>query len=294
MGTVLDGKAHSKRVIGGLRPAVAELARQGVTPSLHVILVGEDTASQVYVRNKARRAEKLGLRSEVARLPEGTGAEELLERIALLNEDEETDGILVQLPIPGVQSRPIIDAVAADKDVDGFHPTNAGLLSQRRPRFVPCTPLGVVSLLDFHEVELSGKQSLVVGRSDIVGRPMASMLTHRNATVTVAHSRTRHLDELVAQAEVLVVAMGHMHAIDAGWVREGAVVVDVGMHRKDDGKLTGDVNPDGLAERAAAYTPVPGGVGPMTIAMLMVNTCAAAAWRRGLEVSELDALVPKV
>ena len=294
MGTVLDGKAHSKRVIEGLRPAVEELARQGVVPSLQVILVGEDPASQVYVRNKARKAERLGLRSEVTRLPEGTGAAELLERVHMLNEDEETDGILVQLPIPGVESRPIIDAVAADKDVDGFHPTNAGLLSQKRPRLVPCTPLGIVSLLDAHDIEISGKETLVIGRSNIVGRPMAALLTHRNATVTVAHSRTRRLDELVASAEILVVAMGRMRAIEASWVREGAVVVDVGINRMENGKLTGDVNPEGLADRAAAFTPVPGGVGPMTIAMLMLNTCAAAAWRRGMSVPELDALIPKV
>ncbi len=293
MGTVLDGKAHSKRVIEGLRPAVAALGEHGVVPSLHVILVGEDAASQVYVRSKAKRALKLGMRSEVTRLPEGTSAGELLERVHMLNEDDETDGILVQLPIPGVEARPIIDAVAADKDVDGFHPTNAGLLSQKRPRFVPCTPLGVMSLLDAHEIEVSGKEALVIGRSDIVGRPMAALLTHRNATVTVAHSRTRRLDELVAGAEILVVAMGRMRSIEASWVREGAVVIDVGIHRMEDGKLTGDVDPEGLPERAAAYTPVPGGVGPMTIAMLLVNTCAAAAWRRGLSVPELDALVPK-
>ena len=294
MATLLDGKAHSKHVREALRPVVAELAGGGVVPSLHVLLVGEDPASQVYVRSKARRAEDLGLRSVVTRLPEGTSAGELLERIELLNAGDDTDGILVQLPIPGVEARPILDAVAPEKDVDGFHPANAGMLSQRRPLFVPCTPLGILSLLNAHDVEIEGRDALVIGRSDIVGRPMATLLTHRNATVTVAHSRTRHLDELVGRAEILVVAMGHMHAIDAGWVREGAVVVDVGMHRKPDGKLTGDVQPEGLGERASAFTPVPGGVGPMTIAMLMVNTTLAAVRRRGLNVPALEEIVPAV
>ena len=184
--------------------------------------------------------------------------------------------------------------MAPEKDVDGFHPINAGLLLQKRPRFVACTPLGVLAMLDAYGVETTGKRALVIGRSDIVGKPMAALLTHRNATVTVAHSRTADLEQRVGEADILVVAMGRMRSIPASWIRPGATVIDVGIHRMQDKKLTGDVHPDGLEDRAAFYTPVPGGVGPMTIAMLMVNTTLAAILRRGADPSLLSDLIPSV
>ena len=294
MSTLLDGKAHSARVLEELKKVTQTLADNGVVPKLHVLLIGEDPASQIYVRTKARRAEAVGIRSEVTRLPDTSTAEEVLELIERLNNDPDTDGILVQLPLPGLPTRKILDAVNPEKDVDGFHPINAGLLSQKRDCLVSCTPLGVLSLLDAHDIQTEGRDALVVGRSDIVGRPMATLLTHRNATVTIAHSRTQNLEDFVGRADLLVVAMGRMHAVPAEWVKPGAIVIDVGIHRTEEGKLTGDVNPAGLSERASAYTPVPGGVGPMTIAMLLVNTTLAAIKRRGLDLDVAKHLVPKI
>jgi methylenetetrahydrofolate dehydrogenase (NADP+)/methenyltetrahydrofolate cyclohydrolase len=230
----------------------------------------------------------------MTRLPDGTSFEDLKAEIERLNADPSVDGILVQLPIPGLPTREVLDLVAAEKDVDGFHPINAGLLLQGRPRFVPCTPLGVLSMLDAYDISTEGKKALVIGRSDIVGKPMASLLTHRNATVTTAHSRTQDLPALVGESDIVVAALGKERAISPDWLKQDAVVIDVGIHRMENGKLTGDVHPEGLEERSSAYTPVPGGVGPMTIAMLMVNTVQAALLRRGMDSSALGALIPKV
>ncbi len=294
MAILIDGRARAKTVEAALRDRLAALSAQGVVPGLHVLLVGEDPASQIYVRSKARRAERAGLRSEITRLPQGASPRAVLRRIAELNADESVDGILVQLPVPGLPTRQLLDAISPDKDVDGFHALNAGLLLQKRPRLVPCTPLGILSLLDAHEISIEGKRALVVGRSEIVGRPMAALLMHRNATVTVAHSRTRNLKAELGRAEIVVAALGRMHAISAGDLSPGAAVIDVGIHRKADETLTGDVNPEGLAERAGAYTPVPGGVGPMTICMLLVNTVRAALLRRGMSTELVEDLSPRV
>jgi methylenetetrahydrofolate dehydrogenase (NADP+)/methenyltetrahydrofolate cyclohydrolase len=294
MGLRIDGKGHAAKVCEKLTAVVKGLAQQGITPGLHVLLVGDDPASQVYVENKAKRAHAIGISSHITRMPEGVSFEELTAEIHSLNENPAVDGILVQLPIPGLPTRAVLDLVAAEKDVDGFHATNVGLLLQKRPRFVPCTPLGVLSMLDAYNIEVTGKTALVIGRSDIVGKPMAALLTHRNATVTIAHSRTQNLEGLIGEADIVVAALGRERAISAAWIREGAVVIDVGIHRMENGKLTGDVHPEGLADRASAYTPVPGGVGPMTIAMLMVNTVQAALLRRGMDTSSLGDLIPEI
>ncbi len=294
MGTRIDGKSLAAKMCASLQVVVGSLSKDGPPPGLQVILVGDDPASRVYVSSKARKAESIGIRSDLTVLPTGTTYAALAERIATLNADEAVDGILVQLPLPELPTRDVLDLVAPEKDVDGFHPINAGLLLQKRPRFVACTPLGVLAMLDAYGVETTGKRALVIGRSDIVGKPMAALLTHRNATVTVAHSRTADLEQRVGEADILVVAMGRMRSIPASWIRPRATVIDVGIHRMQDKKLTGDVHPDGLEDRAAFYTPVPGGVGPMTIAMLMVNTTLAAILRRGADPSLLSDLIPPV
>ena len=294
MGQRIDGKGHAAKVCEGLKEVVQDLANQGITPGLHVLLVGDDPASQVYVGSKAKKAHAIGISSDITRLPEGTTFETLRAEIEKLNADPAVDGILVQLPLPGLPTREVLDLVAAEKDVDGFHASNAGLLIQKRPRFVPCTPLGVLSMLDAYEIPTQGKKALVIGRSDIVGKPMANLLLHRNATVTIAHSRTQDLPGLVGESDIVVAALGQERAIDPAWLKDDAVVIDVGIHRMENGKLTGDVHPEGLADRASAYTPVPGGVGPMTIAMLMVNTVQAALLRRGMDTSALGSLIPRV
>ena len=278
-----------------LEGPLAQLRQEhNVQPTLHVILVGDDPASQVYVRSKSRKCAALQIGSEITRLPDGTTQDEIVRTIDALNQNPEVDGILVQLPIPGLETRAVLDRVDATKDVDGFHPENVGMLVQKRPRFVPCTPLGVLAMLDQYDVDLSGERALVIGRSDIVGKPMALLLTHRNATVTLAHSRTQDLEARVRESKVVVVAMGRPRAIPSNWFRDDAVVVDVGIHRMDNGKLTGDVDPEGLNEGVYAYSPVPGGVGPMTIAMLMVNTTLAAISRRGIHNVSMDGVIPSV
>ncbi len=264
----------------------AELARRlaalPYTPSLHVIRVGEDPASVAYVRLKAKRARRLGLESTVHALPEATEEAELLALVETLNADPEVDGILVQLPLPPqIETAHVLEAIAPEKDVDGFHPLNVGRLWSRGPGvgLDPCTPAGVVRLLRHYRVPVAGKRALVVGRSNIVGKPMAAMLLAADATVTVAHSRTRDLAALAREAELLVSAVGRPGYLKPAMVRPGAVVVDVGITRVGD-RLVGDADP-GVAEVAAALTPVPGGVGPMTVAMLLWNTVRAAERRRG-------------
>lgn len=281
---VLDGK----QVGEALRARVAERAKAfaaqaGRPPGLEVVLVGEDPASQVYVRNKAKSCELAGMRSVVHRLPASTTQAELLALVQELNAKEDVDGILVQLPLPsGMDADAILDAIDPRKDVDGFHPENSGRLLAGRPSLVPCTPLGCMRLLEHAEVDVAGKHAVVLGRSNIVGKPAALLLLQRDATVTVAHSKTRDLPALCRTADVLVAAVGRPRMVQGDWVKEGAVVLDVGINRTADGKLVGDVDFDSAKERAAWITPVPGGVGPMTIACLLENTVRAAALRKGL------------
>lgn len=277
MAQLLDGRVVAKATLQALRPRIDVLSRP---PGIAVVRVGEDPASKVYVGRKTARAERLGFRHEEVHLDDTASQAELEAIVDRLNADEGIDGILVQLPLPpGLDSTAILDRIDPAKDVDGFHPDNAGHLSQGRARFVPCTPHGVMRLLEHAGVSLEGKRAVVVGRSNIVGRPMGMLLEQANATVTVAHSRTRDLPGLLAEADVVVAAVGRPHFVKGEWIREGAVVIDVGINRLDDGRLVGDVDTDAAAERAALITPVPGGVGPMTIAMLMANTVRAAELR---------------
>ena len=281
--TVLDGKAIAKKVRAEVKErAEAFSAAHGRKPGLHVVLVGDDPASQVYVRNKERAAGNCGLEGQVHRLPADTTQADLEALVAQLNADPAIDGILVQLPLPGhLNAQPVIDAIDPGKDVDGLTVMNAGLLQEGRPGLSPCTPSGCMRLLKETGIDLSGKRALVVGRSALVGKPVALMLLAENATVTIAHSRTADLEARVREADVVVAAVGRPEIVRGEWVKEGAVVLDVGINRGDDGKLVGDVEFLPAAERAAWITPVPGGVGPMTIAMLLANTVTAAERREG-------------
>ncbi len=280
---VLDGKAVAARVRAEVGEQVARLAARGVRISLHVVLVGDDPASAIYVRNKGRACEEVGIRGVTHPLPAETPEADLLALLDRLNRDPEVDGILVQLPLPPhLRADRVIEAVDPARDVDGFHPANLGRLLSGRPGVVPCTPAGVLRLLDESGVDLKGRRAVVVGRSLIVGKPTAILLLARHATVTVCHSRTLDLAERVREAEVVVAAIGKARMIRGDWVREGAVVVDVGMNRDEAGRLCGDVDFEAARTRASAITPVPGGVGPMTIAFLMRNTLQAACARRGI------------
>jgi methylenetetrahydrofolate dehydrogenase (NADP+)/methenyltetrahydrofolate cyclohydrolase len=277
---LIDGKAISAAVRERVREGVAEYERRsGRTPGLATVIVGDDPASEIYVRNKHRASGEAGMRSIHHGLSAETSQDELLELVRALGADDEVDGILVQLPVPDhIDQEAVVSAIDPAKDVDGLTPVNAGLLASGRPGLVPCTPAGVVELLDQEGVELTGAETVVVGRSQLVGRPLASLLLTRDATVTVCHSRTRDLPAVCRRADVLVAAVGVPRMIGADAVKPGAVVIDVGVNRTDDG-LAGDVDFAGVSEVASAITPVPGGVGPMTIAMLMVNTLAAAEAR---------------
>ena len=280
---VIDGKAVAAGLLVAVQERAAACSARGAAPGLAVVLVGDDPASQGDVRTKEKRAAEIGLRTRDHRLPASTDTPTLLALIAELNADPAVDGILVQLPLPRqVDSEAVLRAIDPAKDVDGFHPDNLGLLMLGTPRFVACTPQGCMRLLAAAEVELRGKRALVVGRSTIVGKPMAQLLMHADATVTISHSRTIDLAAEVARAEVLVAAIGRPEHIRGEWIREGAVVIDVGMNRLAGGRLVGDVEYAAAAERASAITPVPGGVGPMTIACLLSNVVDAAERRVGL------------
>ena len=280
---VIDGKAVAAGLLVAVQERAAACSARGAAPGLAVVLVGDDPASQVYVRTKEKRAAEIGLLTRDHRLPASTDTPTLLALIAELNADPAVDGILVQLPLPRqVDSEAVLRAIDPAKDVDGFHPDNLGLLMLGTPRFVACTPQGCMRLLAAAKVELAGKRALVVGRSTIVGKPMAQLLMHADATVTISHSRTVDLAAEVARAEVLVAAIGRPEHIRGEWIREGAVVIDVGMNRLAGGRLVGDVEYAAAAERASAITPVPGGVGPMTIACLLSNVVDAAERRVGL------------
>jgi methylenetetrahydrofolate dehydrogenase (NADP+)/methenyltetrahydrofolate cyclohydrolase len=281
----LDGKALAEVVRAEVRAGVeAFRARHGRVPGLDAILVGDDPASQVYTRNKERAANEVGMRGRLHRLPATTTESELLALVAALAADDLVDGILVQLPLPAqIREQRVLDAVPAAKDVDGFHPINAGLLASGRPALVPCTPLGCMRLLRESGVDLKGARAVVVGRSNIVGKPVAQLLLVEHATVTLAHSRTRDLPGVCREADVLVAAVGKPEMIRGDWIKPGAVVIDVGINRIEAGegktRLVGDVAFDEAMERASAITPVPGGVGPMTIACLLGNTLKAATAR---------------
>ena len=272
MTKIIDGKAISTQIKDELKEQVAKMKADGITLCLAVIQVGADPASCVYVRNKKKACEYIGIESLSYELPEETTEEELLNLIAELNAKKEVNGILVQLPLPkGLNEEKILDAIDPLKDVDGFHPMNVGNLSIGRKGFVSCTPAGVIQLLKRSGIEIEGKECVVVGRSNIVGKPMSMLLLRENGTVTTAHSRTKNLKEVTNRADILVAAVGKPRMITADYVKEGAVVIDVGIHRNEDNKLCGDVDYENVAPKCSAITPVPGGVGPMTIAMLMKN-----------------------
>lgn len=273
---LIDGRAISAAVKERVKSGVAELNKKGITVGLAVIIVGEDPASKVYVANKKKACEALGIISEEYALPEATTEAELLALIKELNSKSSINGILCQLPLPRhLDEKLIINSIAPEKDVDAFHPQNVGRIMIGDYDFVPCTPAGIMEMLAYEKIEVEGKRCVVIGRSNIVGKPMAMLLLHKNGTVTVCHSRTKDLKQECLKADILVAAVGKADFVTADMVKEGAVVIDVGMNRKD-GKLCGDVDFDSVKEKASAITPVPGGVGPMTIAMLMQNTLTAA------------------
>jgi len=285
--TIIDGKRIAEEIKEDLAKEVKNLADQGVTPGLAVVLVGENPASQVYVRRKRLACEKVGIKSFSHDLPETTTTKQLLALIRELNTDKNVHGILVQLPLPShIDEATIISAIDPAKDVDGFHPINAGKLLVGESSLRPCTPSGIIALIDSLNIEIRGMDAVVVGRSNIVGKPVALMLMERHATVTICHSRTENIDQHIKRADIVVAAVGKKHFIPGDWIKTGAIVIDVGVNRGDDGKLTGDVDFESAKERASAITPVPGGVGPMTIALLLKNTVRAARALEGIQSKE--------
>ncbi len=280
MNNIIDGKAIAERIRQTIAADVGALNAQGTTPGLAVVLVGEDPASRVYVSMKEKACAQAGIFSDEHKLPESTSEAELLQLIGQLNEDSRIDGILVQLPLPKqIDESKVLEAISPKKDVDGFHPYNVGRLATGNPLFRPCTPYGVMKMLEHSGVDLKGKEVVVVGRSNIVGKPVALMCLAEHATVTICHSRTRDLAEQVGRADVVIAAVGQPEMIKGDWIKPGAVVIDVGVNRVGEKKLVGDVEFAAAKERAGAITPVPGGVGPMTITMLLYNTVESAKRR---------------
>jgi methylenetetrahydrofolate dehydrogenase (NADP+)/methenyltetrahydrofolate cyclohydrolase len=274
---ILDGKSLAAQVRAGVKQKVARLAQRGMRPGLAVILAGDDPASKVYVRNKVRACEETGVRSSLFEFPAAVTEAELLGRVSSLNRDSSVHGILVQLPLPRqVDALRVLDAVSPAKDVDGFHDSNLGALLAGKPGLVPCTPAGVMRLLDHAQVPLAGRRAVVIGRSNIVGKPLALLLLQRDATVTICHSRTREIESIAREADILVAAIGRPKLVGAEMVKPGACVIDVGVNRLPDGTLAGDVDFHAVQNVAGWITPVPGGVGPMTIAMLLENCLYAA------------------
>ena len=277
MAEIISGKEVAAVLNEGTAAKVAELKNKGIGVSLAVIIVGDDPASKVYVNNKKKACEKLGITSYEYVLPESTTQEELMQTVKELNERADVNGILCQLPLPKhLDSNAVIDAIAPEKDVDCFSPTNVGLLNIGRGRLSPCTPAGIMDMLEYKNISVSGKHCVVIGRSNIVGKPMSALLLAADATVTVCHSKTQNLKEITKTADVLIAAVGRPKFVTADMVKDGAVVIDVGIHRTESGKLCGDVDFDSVEPKASYITPVPGGVGPMTIARLMRNTVTAA------------------
>ena len=283
MTQLIDGKATGAAVRGELKERIEQLKSRGIVPGLAVVIVGEDPASQVYVRNKGKACEEVGIYSETIALPEQTTQAELMALIQRLNERSDIHGILVQLPLPlHLDEQQVIRAIRPEKDVDAFHPVNVGKIMIGDFDYVPCTPAGVMVLLERYGIDVAGKNAVVIGRSNIVGKPQAMLLLHRNATVTVCHSKTENLAQITRQADIIVVAIGRANFLTGDMVKEGAVVIDVGMNRLENGKLTGDVDFESVAPKASFITPVPGGVGPMTITMLLQNTLTACLRANGL------------
>ena len=277
MYTRIDGKEVSASVRNSITEKVNELRATGVTPGLAVIIVGNDPASRVYVNNKKKGCEQTGMNSFEYALPEETTTEELISLIEKLNGEKDVHGILCQLPVPKhIDEEKVLNAISPDKDVDAFHPVNCGKVMTGDYTFAPCTPAGMVEMLKYYNIPVSGKHCVIIGRSNIVGKPMAMLMLKENATVTVCHSRTQNLAEITKQADILVAAVGRPKFVTPDMVKDGAVVLDVGINRMDDGKLCGDVDFDAVCEKTSYITPVPGGVGPMTITMLLKNTLAAA------------------
>ncbi|PNU26422.1 bifunctional methylenetetrahydrofolate dehydrogenase/methenyltetrahydrofolate cyclohydrolase FolD [Listeria monocytogenes] len=277
MGEIIDGKKLAKEIQEKVTREVAELVKEGKKPGLAVVLVGDNQASRTYVRNKQKRTEEAGMKSVLIELPENVTEEKLLSVIEELNEDKTIHGILVQLPLPEhISEEKVIDTISYDKDVDGFHPVNVGNLFIGKDSFVPCTPAGIIELIKSTGTQIEGKRAVVIGRSNIVGKPVAQLLLNENATVTIAHSRTKDLPQVAKEADILVVATGLAKFVKKDYIKPGAVVIDVGMDRDENNKLCGDVDFDDVVEEAGFITPVPGGVGPMTITMLLANTLKAA------------------
>lgn len=282
MTKIIDGKSISSFVKDKIREEVSYLKANNITVGLAVIIVGEDKASQLYVANKRKACENLGIMSETHYLPENTSQKELLKLIDNLNKDKKINGILVQLPLPAhLDEKAVINAILPEKDVDAFHPVNVGKIMQGDYDFVPCTPAGIMEMLKYEDIDLVGKHCVIIGRSNIVGKPMAMLMLHKNATVTICHSKTENLKDICKQADILVVAIGKPNFVNSDYVKPGAVVIDVGINRVD-GKFCGDVDFADVEPIASAITPVPGGVGPMTIAMLMKNTLTAALKQNNL------------
>mgnify|MGYP000919887717 CR=1 FL=1 len=283
MATILDGKALSAQCKETIRKEVEELAAKGCRPGMAVVLVGENPASKVYVRNKEKDCQECGIYSAMYHLPEETTEKELLELLDTLNHDASIHGILVQLPLPKqINSQRVIEAIDPQKDVDAFHPTNVGYLTQGMPRFAPCTPAGIVKLMEAYKIDPAGKHCVVIGRSNIVGKPMALLLLQKNGTVTICHSGTKDLKAQTLQADILISAVGKTGFVTEDMVKDGAVVIDVAMNRNSEGKLCGDVDYAAVSQKASAITPVPGGVGPMTRVMLLENTLTACRQQNGL------------
>lgn len=277
MATIMDGKALSLKLKEQMKQRIEQLKQQGINPKLVVVLVGDNSASQVYVRNKHKSCGEVGIESEVITMPEQTTQQELLEVVERLNQDETVDGILVQLPLPKqIDEKTVLRSILPEKDVDGFHPVNVGLLSIGDECFAPATPSGIIAMFQEYGINIAGKNCVVIGRSNIVGKPMAALLLKNNATVTICHSKTEDLASYTRRADVVIVATGRRHTLTADMVKEGAVVVDVGMNRNEQGELCGDVDYEEVKEKASFITPVPGGVGPMTITELLENTIQAA------------------
>ena len=277
MSTIINGRELADQMQAEIQKDVEKMTQQGIQPGLVVLLVGENPASQTYVRNKERAAAKIGILSKVEKLPETISEEELLAEIDKYNQDSRFHGILVQLPLPKhIDEEKILLAIDPKKDVDGFHPMNLGRLFVGKPEMIPCTPYGIMKMFEAYDIDLTGKRAVVIGRSNIVGKPMAQLLLMKNATVTIAHSKTEHLAEVAKEADILVVAIGRGHFVTKEFVKPGAVVIDVGMNRNQEGKLIGDVAFDEVSEIASYITPVPKGVGPMTITMLMYQTVESA------------------
>ncbi|HLR73359.1 MAG TPA: bifunctional methylenetetrahydrofolate dehydrogenase/methenyltetrahydrofolate cyclohydrolase FolD [Pseudogracilibacillus sp.] len=281
---IIKGLEVAKQIRQNMKEEVIALKKQAITPKLTVILIGDDPASHSYVNGKEKASKEIGIESEIIRLKDDISEADLLDKIDKLNNDETVDGILVQLPLPEhINEQKVIEAIHPDKDVDGFHPISIGRMMVGQDTFLPCTPNGILTLLKSKEIQIEGANAVIIGRSNIVGKPMGQLLLNENATVTYCHSRTKDLKTFTKNADILIVAMGKAHAIDESYVKEGTAVIDVGINRTNEGKLTGDVDFEAVKEVASFITPVPRGVGPMTITMLLQNTIISAKRRKGIE-----------